>query len=364
MYIPSLYFGSGNYIPCDGLLAWYNWPTQQSGSDITYTTFTGNDAASSKNVFNYRHRFDNLITTQSSYADTSTGLELAPNLQLYVLDDINPINSVSGSDPDSPYLVSSSLDTPIIGCKNWFVASGSTYGGVDFQPFPIGKSVKRPFMPYFTQSAPFEAFPQDVNQQMDTTIVMTGKLNFNTDNIGGSREFQFLEYQYDDGVGEGPLAEAGWVAYGTWGVYPMTSSVDEFSNTLVADIQGAPDFDTLLSSSLTNNTNGIETFVWQIDSQGSIVSNAQTVLSLRASCLNNFRDVYYYTRGMDSSGQNRDMYNSIIGYNRSGTFGTGNTEPFEYQIAHQHYTRLLTPAEMNKVHTANISNNTDLQGCS
>lgn len=83
---------------------------------------------------------------------------------------------------------------------------------------------------------------------------------------------------------------------------------------------------------------------------------------MRSSCLNNFRDVYYYQKSVSAFGDETHIQMNV-GYNRTGTFGTGSSQPFEYEVAHQHYTRLLTPAEMYKTHLANISNTTNLSGC-
>lgn len=360
MYIPTLYFGSGNYIPCNGILAWYNFPIQQTGSDFTYTKCTGNDAAFSKTCYNFRHRYDNLITTNSNDYWPDTGELISPSLQLYVLDDVNPINSTSGSDPNAPYIISSSLGEPVIGVKSWYLAS-SSYSGSDLQPWPIGaaaSSTPRILFPFFTSSEAFAAFPTDTNQVLDTTVVMTGKLNYNANT---SPNATFIEYQVDNGVGEGPLATKAYFKYDELKVFAKTGSVGEVEETY--QIQSSiPDFHNVITQSLANNTNGIETFIFQIDSQGSITSENQTVYSMRSSCLNNFRDVYYYQKAVSPSGDETHIQMNV-GYNRSGGFGTGSQEPFEYQVAHQHYTRLLTTAEMNKAHLANISSNTNLQDC-
>ena len=358
MYIPTSLFGSGNYIPCSGLLAWYNFPIQGSGSALDYTTFTGNDAANSKTSFQFRHIYENLLQTGSDFKFPGTDQLIAPSLQLYVLDDVNPILSVSGSDPAAPYIVSQSNE--VIGVKSWYLAS-SSYDSTSLQPFVVGtSSTPRIMLPFFSQSVAFEAFPTDTNQLKDTTIVMTGKMNYNTTTEGDT--FRFLENQVDIGVGEGPLDDRGYFGYDQCSIFSKTSSLQE--TTFIANATNLPSWSTAVTQSINNNTDGIETFVWQVDSNGSTTSNNQTILSLRSSALNNFRDVYYYQRPMGGgSGYDANDFKSMVGYNRTSVFSTAGNAPFEYQVAHQHYWKKLTPTEINKVHLANISQTTILAGC-
>jgi len=93
---------------------------------------------------------------------------------------------------------------------------------------------------------------------------------------------------------------------------------------------------------------GVGTIVLQFDPNGALTENAQTVLSLRTSGNNSFKDVAYYTNDL-GGGVIPENILMLPGYNLISN------DMFEYIIAHQHIHRLLDTDEMLSIHEGNLS---------